>query len=426
MGSVSASERTVTHRAAGCADLVPDRLGARLRRAAADVLAGCAAALRAEGHPFVQLPELWRDTRAQLALAVAECSRALDAPGLSQAGGHPDHVRGTEVSFRALGARWAAVDLGLADCLAALDRLTEALVATVEEAGRETGDAGAADIARRVFARCTRAAAHGYATRLRAHRPAPGDDCCGRMARDVHDHLGGSLALAFRHLELHRLKTPSADADARGTDRHLAAVHDALREAITLTRGLVTGLRDTDGSTSPTAAASSASPTYQGYYNLGARELEHEIVPAAADQGVGITVWSPLAGGFFSGKYRRRQDVSADFRLAHEGPASIAPLTDREQAYDVVEVLDGIARERGVSIAQVALNWVLSKPAVTSVVFGASRPGQLQDNLGTVEWEITAEERERLDAASDRPAPYPYWHMRAIAGDRDLPGDILP
>lgn len=163
---------------------------------------------------------------------------------------------------------------------------------------------------------------------------------------------------------------------------------------------------------------------YQGYYNLGARELEHEIVPAAADQGVGITVWSPLAGGFFSGKYRRGQDVSADFRLAHEGPASIAPLTDREQAYDVVEVLDGIARERGVSIAQVALNWVLSKPAVTSVVFGASRPGQLQDNLGTVEWELTADERVRLDAASDRPAPYPYWHMRAIAGDRDLPGDI--
>ncbi|MCC2274822.1 aldo/keto reductase [Streptomyces sp. ET3-23] len=163
---------------------------------------------------------------------------------------------------------------------------------------------------------------------------------------------------------------------------------------------------------------------YQGYYNLGARELEYEIVPAAVDQGVGVTVFSPLAGGFFTGKYRRGQEASADFRLAHEGPASIAPLTDREQAYDIVDVLDGIAEERGVPVVQVALNWVLGKPGVTSVVFGASRPGQLDDNLRATEWRLTEEEMGLLDAASDRPAPYPYWHMRQIAGDRSLPGDL--
>lgn len=126
-----------------------------------------------------------------------------------------------------------------------MDRLTDALVATVDAAGREPDAEHAADIVRRVSARHTRAAAHGYETRLRAHRPAPGDDCCGRLARDVHDHLGGSLALAFRHLELHQLKTRTAGSDDPGTQRHLAAVQDALREATDLTRRLVTGLRET-------------------------------------------------------------------------------------------------------------------------------------------------------------------------------------
>jgi aryl-alcohol dehydrogenase-like predicted oxidoreductase len=165
---------------------------------------------------------------------------------------------------------------------------------------------------------------------------------------------------------------------------------------------------------------------YQGYYNLGARELEHEIVPAAVDQGVGITVWSPLAGGFFSGKYPRGGEAPAHFRLAHQGPASIAPLADRDQAHDIVDVADTIAKDRGVSVAQVALNWVLGATGITSVVFGASRPEQLIDNLGATQWELTETERQLLDKASERPAPYPYWHIRALAGDRRLPGDIYP
>ncbi|MFB7462806.1 sensor histidine kinase [Streptomyces sp. NPDC056224] len=245
MGKISVPERGGAHRAADRADPAPDRPGPRLRRAAADVLDRYADTLRAEGHPLVELPELWRDTRAGAALVLAECARALDATARPRTRGHPDRVRPAEASCRELGARWAAADLGLADCLSAMDRLTDALVATVDPAGPEPGAHDAADIVRRVSARHTRAAAHGYETRLRAHPPAPGDDCCGRLARDVHDHLGGSLALAFRHLELHRLKTRVAGADDPETQRHLAAVHDALQEATTLTRGLVTGLRET-------------------------------------------------------------------------------------------------------------------------------------------------------------------------------------
>lgn len=253
MGTISVSENAVAHRTVDSAHPAPDGPGARLRRAATDVLARYADALRAEGHPLVELPDLWRDTRAQAALVLAECARALDAPGRARTRGHLDAVQPAEVSFHALGARCAAAELGLADCLSAMDRLTDALLAELDTTRRETG-AAAADVVRRVRARHTRAAAHGYETHLRARGTAPGDDCCARLARDAHDHLGGSLALAFRHLELHRLKSrtagadaPGADApgaDAPGTDRHLTAIHDALQEATALTRGLVTGLRD--------------------------------------------------------------------------------------------------------------------------------------------------------------------------------------
>ncbi|TDU74634.1 ATP-binding protein [Streptomyces sp. KS 21] len=245
MGNISVRDHGHAHRAPDCADPAPDGPGPRLRSAAADVLARYAEALKAEGHPLVELPELWPDTRARAALLLAECAGALDATARPRTCGHLDRVRPAEASFHELGARWAAAEIGLVDCLSALDRLTEALVAAVAAAGREPGAAHAQDIVRRVSARHTRAAAHGYETRLRAHRPAPGDDCCGRLARDVHDHLGGSLALAFRHLELHRLKARTAGADDPGTERHLAAIHDALQEATALTRGLVTGLRDT-------------------------------------------------------------------------------------------------------------------------------------------------------------------------------------
>ncbi|WP_327265988.1 histidine kinase [Streptomyces sp. NBC_01232] len=259
MGNISAPDHGDAQHAAGGAahraDATAHRPGPRLRAAAAGVLARHEDALNADGHPLMELPELWQETRTRAALLLEECARALDASVRSRTRGHLGRVRPAEGSFRELGIRWAAAELGLADCLSVMDRLTEVLVATVatvDAAGtREPHAEPAADIVRRVCARHTRAAAHGYETRLRAHRPAPGDDCCGRMARDVHDHLGGSLALAFRHLELHRLKARTAGAGDPGTDRHLMAIHDALQEATALTRGLVTGLRDTRSAAQP-------------------------------------------------------------------------------------------------------------------------------------------------------------------------------
>ncbi|MBT2207976.1 MULTISPECIES: aldo/keto reductase [Actinomadura] len=166
--------------------------------------------------------------------------------------------------------------------------------------------------------------------------------------------------------------------------------------------------------------------TYQGYYNLAARELEREIVPLSVDQNVGITVWSPLAGGFLTGKYRRGEGRPEGSRLANATAAESAPLTDEEQAYDIVDELSEIAAERGVTVPQVALNWVLAKPGITAAVVGASKPSQLEDNLNAMEWTLTEAEVERLDKVSEVPAPYPYWHIRTVGADRRLPGDVYP
>ncbi|HEV7824583.1 MAG TPA: aldo/keto reductase [Mycobacteriales bacterium] len=165
---------------------------------------------------------------------------------------------------------------------------------------------------------------------------------------------------------------------------------------------------------------------YQGYYNLGARDLEREIVPLAVDQKVGITAWSPLAGGFLTGKYRRGEPLPAGSRLSERTPAESAPLTDPDGAYDVLDEMGRIAAERDVTIAQVALNWVLRKPGITSLVIGATKPQQLEDNLRAVDWELTADEVERLDKVSDVPKPYPYWHISTVGADRRLPGDVYP
>jgi aryl-alcohol dehydrogenase-like predicted oxidoreductase len=165
---------------------------------------------------------------------------------------------------------------------------------------------------------------------------------------------------------------------------------------------------------------------YQGYYNLGARDLEREIVPLAVDQKVGITAWSPLAGGFLTGKYRRGEPLPAGSRLSERTPAESAPLTNPHKAYDIIEEISRIATERGVTIAQVALNWVLRKPAITSLVIGATKLHQLEDNLNAVEWELTADEVERLDQVSETPKPYPYWHISTVGADRKLPGDVYP
>ncbi|WP_137150666.1 aldo/keto reductase [Devosia sp. FKR38] len=153
----------------------------------------------------------------------------------------------------------------------------------------------------------------------------------------------------------------------------------------------------------------------QIHYTLYSREAEYELVPVSQDQGLGILIWSPLAGGLLSGKYRR--DGGPESGRHVEGYRE-PPVPDRERLYDIVDVIVAIGQERGVSGAQVALAWSLGRPGVTSVIIGGRSDAQFKDNLAAAELRLTAEERQRLDAVSQPPLLYPYWHQTYTANDR--------
>ena len=153
----------------------------------------------------------------------------------------------------------------------------------------------------------------------------------------------------------------------------------------------------------------------QIYYSLEARDAEYELVPIALDQDCSILVWSPLAGGLLSGKYRRGQQTEEG---RHLGEWDEPPVRDEEKLYDTIEVLVEIAEERGVSAAQVSLAWLMDRPGVASVIVGARTEEQLEDNLGAAELQLTAEERGKLDEVSLPPLLYPYWHQAKTASDR--------
>lgn len=160
----------------------------------------------------------------------------------------------------------------------------------------------------------------------------------------------------------------------------------------------------------------------QVYYSLVARELEYELVPLSLDQGLGILVWSPLSGGFLSGKFRRGQPSLEGTRRSQRGdPGTI----DKEKGYDAIEALDEIAQEHGATIAQTAMNWLLRKPGVTSVIVGARTEEQLRDNLNAANWELAEEEVRRLNEISATPPIYPYWHQRRFNSERvPQPGEV--
>jgi aryl-alcohol dehydrogenase-like predicted oxidoreductase len=160
----------------------------------------------------------------------------------------------------------------------------------------------------------------------------------------------------------------------------------------------------------------------QIYYSLQGREAEYELIPLAVDQGLGVLVWSPLAGGLLSGKYRRDTEAPAGSRQLTDWGEP--PVYDQEGLYDIIEVLVGIGEQRGVSAAQVALAYLLGKPAVTTLVIGARTSGQLADNLAAADLRLTDAEREQLDKASAPPLIYPYWHQAKTASDRLSPADL--
>jgi len=156
--------------------------------------------------------------------------------------------------------------------------------------------------------------------------------------------------------------------------------------------------------------------TQQVNYSLVARDVEHEIVPLALDQKVGLMVWSPLQAGLLTGKFRRDAPRPSVARLNEmEVPGTV----DFDRLYRIVDVLDIIAEERGVSIPQVAINWVLHKPGVDTVVLGARNEEQLKDILNAASWRLTPEESARLDEVSALPEPYPQWHQHKFGLERN-------
>jgi aryl-alcohol dehydrogenase-like predicted oxidoreductase len=154
----------------------------------------------------------------------------------------------------------------------------------------------------------------------------------------------------------------------------------------------------------------------QIHYSLQAREAEYELIPAGLDAGVGVMVWSPLAGGLLSGKYRRGEQGPEGARQLTDWDEP--PVRDPDALYDVVDVLVEIAGDRGVSAAQVALAWLLGRPGVSTVVVGARTDEQLADNLAAADLELSDEERARLDEVSAPPLLYPHWHQAKTASDR--------
>ena len=151
----------------------------------------------------------------------------------------------------------------------------------------------------------------------------------------------------------------------------------------------------------------------QTYYSLIGRDYEWELMPLGLDQGLGAVVWSPLGWGRLTGKIRRGQPLPAQSRL--HVTAEQGPPVDDDYVYKVVDALDAVAAETGRSVPQVALNWLLRRPTVSTVVIGARDEDQLRQNLDAVGWSLTPDQVARLDAASARPAAYPYWHQAGFA-----------
>lgn len=155
---------------------------------------------------------------------------------------------------------------------------------------------------------------------------------------------------------------------------------------------------------------------HQVYYSLVGRDYESELMPLGVDQRVGALVWSPLGWGRLTGKIRRGQPLPEVSRLYKT--ADLGPQIPDEYLYKVVDALDEVAKETGKSVPQIALNWLLQRPTVSSLIIGARNQEQLRQNLGAIGWELTADQMKQLDAASSLPRPYPYWHQAGF-GERN-------
>jgi aryl-alcohol dehydrogenase-like predicted oxidoreductase len=151
---------------------------------------------------------------------------------------------------------------------------------------------------------------------------------------------------------------------------------------------------------------------HQTYYSLLNRDFEWELMPLGVEENIGTIVWSPLASGKLSGKYRRDKPVPQDARVAQGGSPVINTEADEQRLYSIVDVLDQLVEETGKTAAQISLNWLLQRPTIANIIIGARNEDQLMQNLEAVGWGLTVEQVKRLDKASEVLPAYPYWHQR--------------
>jgi aryl-alcohol dehydrogenase-like predicted oxidoreductase len=168
---------------------------------------------------------------------------------------------------------------------------------------------------------------------------------------------------------------------------------------------------------------------HQAYYSLINRDFEWELMPLAIDQKIGTIVWSPLASGMLSGKYRRNQPLPQNARVAQGGSPVPREAVDNERLYRIIDRLDAIAKATGKTVAQVSLNWLLQRPTVSNIIIGARNEEQLKQNLDAVGWNLSVDQVKSLDEVSEVFPVYPYWHQRQfpmlnaapkLYGDRGL------
>jgi aryl-alcohol dehydrogenase-like predicted oxidoreductase len=154
----------------------------------------------------------------------------------------------------------------------------------------------------------------------------------------------------------------------------------------------------------------------QAYYTIAGRDLERELLPLLKDQHVGLMVWSPLAGGLLSGKYNRNKEKDAEGRRV----SFDFPPVNRDRAFDIIDELQRMATAKNTTVAGLALAWLLHQPAVTTVIIGANKMEQLEDNLKSVDLKFSSEELDKLDKISKLPAEYPGWMLERTGGDRKI------
>lgn len=250
-----------------------------------------------------------------------------------------------------------------------------------------------------------------------------------RMGPRAHD-----IGLSRRHIleaceaSLRRLRTDYIDLYLSHDPDSLVPIEETLRaydDLITQGKVRYIGCSNHSAWQVMKALAASEKNGFARYicqetnYSLLARDIEHEIIPCGRDQGVGVMAWSPLHYGLLSGKFRRNERPAESRLNDLKAPGNV----DMEQVYRIVDVLSHIADQRGVTVPQVALNWVISKPGVDNVIVGARNEEQLRGNLAAAEWRLSAEEVGLLDEASKVPIPYPVWHQKKFASERT---PILP